>query len=156
MKVHATMTESVNATRAFLGDESRWSAVRVELDNVQGLWGGIRVWAAGDGRVIATTVLRGGVEQRRALIHDRATWRELMLLLIECDAVAIDPPERSGIPDEARPCLALFNADGRAVRLSKWAGVADERFDRVQAAVAALARSLDPCPPVGTPAFRPD
>jgi hypothetical protein len=150
------MTDGVNATRAFLGEEQRWSDVRVVLDDVHPLWGGIRVQAAGDCSVVATIVLRGGMERLQTFILDRAAWHELMLLLIECDAVAIDPPERSGLPDEVRPCLALVNADGRGVSVSKWAGVADARFDRVQAAVAALARPLDAGAPAGTPAFRPD
>jgi hypothetical protein len=149
------MTESLNATRAFLGDEPRWSEVRIILDAVHGLWGGLRVEASGDCSVTATTVRRGGMEQVRTRILDRATWHELMLLLIECDAVAIDPPRRSGFPDEVRLSLALVNADGRSVSVSKWAGLADARFDRVQAAVAALIQPLDASPPAGTPAFRP-
>jgi hypothetical protein len=149
------MTESVNATRAFLGKEPRWSEVRVTLDTVQALWGGLRVQASGDCSVTVTTVPRGGMEQLRTFNLDRASWHELMLLLIECDAVAIDPPHRSGLPDEVRPSLTLVNADGRSVSVSKWAGVADARFDRVQAAVAALAQPLDASPPAEPPAFRP-
>jgi hypothetical protein len=150
------MTDNVNATSTFLGDEQRWSEIRIVLDDVQALWGGIRIQAAGDGGAVATTVLRGGMEQRQAFRLDRAAWRELMLLLIDCDAVAIDPPDRSGFPDEARPCLTLANADGRVVSLSKWAGVADARFDRVQAAIAALARPSDADPPAETSTARPD
>ena len=148
------MTECVNATRAFLGDEPRWSEVRVILDTVHALWGGLHVQASGDCSVTVTTVPRGGMEQMRTFILDRANWHALMLLLIECDAVAIDPPNRPGLPDELRPSLVLVNADGRSVSLSKWVGVADARFDRVQAAVVALTQPLDASPPAGTPAFQ--
>jgi len=136
------MIESVNATSAFLGDESRWSGVRVSLDDVQALWGGFRVQAAGDGVVIVTIVDRGGLEQKRTSILDHIRWRELILLLIEFDAVAIDRPQRPGLPDETFRRLTLVNADERVVSVSKWAGVRDERFDSVYVAMRALGAPL--------------
>lgn len=135
------MTDVVNATRVFLGDERRWSSVRVALDDVQALWGGVRVRASGDCVVNVVTVLGGGLEQRRSMRIDPIVWHDLMRLLIACDAAAIDPPDRSGLPDEVRLCLTLVDADGREVSVSKWAGVSDARFDRVQEAIGALAGS---------------
>ncbi len=51
--------EPANATRTFLGDESRWSAASIELYDIQALWGGLRLYVAGPGRVIAQRMMLG-------------------------------------------------------------------------------------------------
>jgi hypothetical protein len=58
--------------------------------------------------------------------------------VIENDFVTIEPFERPGIPDEARPSITLANATGEQRTISKWAGVEDRRFDAVYAALLRL------------------
>lgn len=55
---------AANRTQAFLGDESTWSAARVELSDVQWLWGGRRIFVPGTGYIV--------VQQELSLCHSCA------------------------------------------------------------------------------------
>ena len=132
------MSEQANATRAFLGDEPQWRAARVELDDVQGLWGGRRIAVDGAGRLVVQVVEPGMWERRFELAVGADEWRRLVARLIENDFLTIEPAERAGIPDEARPRLTLTNAAGDRRSVSKWARVKDGRFDAVYAALRRL------------------
>jgi hypothetical protein len=127
-----------NATRAFLGSETQWAAARVELSDVQGLWGGRRIQAAGSGQVIVQLVQPGMIERRYQFALDAGEWKRLLDLLVEKDFLTIRPIERPGIPDESRPCITLVNAQGNQWAVAKWAGVKEERFHSVYAALRSL------------------
>ena len=43
-------------TRAFLGDTAGWQGAQLILDDVNGLWGGLRVTVRGDGNAYVTMV----------------------------------------------------------------------------------------------------
>ena len=58
----------VNATRVFLGDEPLWSAACVELNDVQGLWGGRRIYVEGPKRVVVRLVRPGIPDEARPSI----------------------------------------------------------------------------------------
>src|SRR5258707_13896197 len=130
--------EPANATRTFLGDESRWSTASIELYDIQALWGGLRLYVAGPGRVIAQRVLPGKVERRYEFELGAGEWKRLLDLFIENDFLTIKPLERPGIPDEARPSITLVNARGDKRLVAKWAGVNDERFDSLYSALTRL------------------
>ncbi len=49
--------------------------------------------------------------------------------------MTIQPPDRPGIPDESRPTITLTNAVGETRTVAKWAGVVDDRFDAIYAAM---------------------
>jgi len=130
--------EQDNATRAFLGDEAHWSAARVELYDVQGLWGGRRISVAGPKQVVVRRVLTGRLERRYEFDLNADEWKRLLDSFVEYDFVTIKPMERPGIPDEARPTITLVNVGGEKCVVAKWAGVKDERFDAVYSAMMRL------------------
>lgn len=123
----------MNATAAFLGSESDWKAARVELDDVQALWGGRRIVLDGTGRVNVQVIEREMHEQRYELEIDRAEIVDILQRFVDNDFLAIRPSDRPGIPDEARPKITLKNASGQATSVAKWAGVKDARFDALYA-----------------------
>ena len=139
--------DDVNATQFFLGDESMWSAVHVELDDIQGLWGGRRIAVIGTRQVVVQRVQLGMQERRYVFELGPAAWMQLLQVIVENDFVTIQPMERSGIPDEARPCITVENAAKEERSVAKWAGVNDERFDALYQALLkmeTLTEALEP------------
>ncbi len=128
----------MNATRAFLGDESAWPDARLSLDDVQGLWGGRRIFVAGTGRALVQTISRAMHERRFELALSAGETRALFALCVENDLLTIQPPERAGVPDESRPQITLTNALGERHTVSKWAGVREPRFVAIYTALYAL------------------
>ncbi|MFQ5570559.1 MAG: hypothetical protein ACE5G0_12830 [Rhodothermales bacterium] len=124
-------TESANQTQAFLADEATWSAVTIELYDVQGLWGGRRVLISGTGHVVAQLVSAGMYEQRFEFTLGENEILQLLKVCIENDLVTITCDKRLGRPDEARPGIILVNAAGDRCAISKWAGVKNARFDAI-------------------------
>ncbi len=116
---------------------SDWKAARVELDDVQALWGGRRIVLHG-GRVSIEVIERGGREQRYVLEFDRDQLIEILQQFVHSDFLTIHPSERPGRPDEARPKITLTNASGQATSVAKWAGVKDARFDALHARLLQL------------------
>ncbi len=125
--------EPGNPTRVFLGDETHWPAVSIELFDVQGLWGGHRIRVTDGGQMTVRIVQRGMIEQRYELQLNPADFQQLMEALIENDFVTLHPAERPGIPDEARPTITVINAAGEKWTVAKWADVKDARFDAIYA-----------------------
>ena len=124
-----------NATQTFLGNQ--WSRARVELYDVQPLWGGRNIFVAHS--VTVQRVLRGGREERRYLFEIGAEQHiHIIDLIIGNDFLTISPANRPGIPDEAHPTITLVNAAGEKVVVAKWAGVKDARFDSIYAAITHL------------------
>lgn len=130
--------ENLNATQQFLGAEAQWPAARIELHDVQGLWGGRRIHVAGTQRVMVQRVESALRETRYEFTLRRAELKRLLDLFVENDFLTIRPLERAGIPDEARPSIRLVNAGGEEWAVAKWAGVADKRFDTLYQALLQL------------------
>lgn len=129
------MTE--NQTSAFLGSPYSWSKTKIELDDVQPLHGGIRVylpnWTTGQAFVIR--VAPGGKETRYKILLWNREKEKLCRLCVEHDFLTIQPENRPGVPDEARPTISLTNPAGETHTIAKWAGIQDERFDTIYAAL---------------------
>jgi hypothetical protein len=130
--------EKINRTGTFLGDEPQWSAAQVDLFDVQGLWGGRRIHAAGPCLAVVRLILPGMHEKRYGFDLGSDEWKWLLGLFVENDFLTIRLPERLGIPDEARPRITLINASGSKWTVSKWAGISDQRFDAVYSAMRHL------------------
>ncbi len=139
--------EQLNPTQVFLGDETHWLDVSIELFDVQGLWGGRRIRVTNGGQMVVQVVQRGMIEQRYELRLSPYDSRQLLGMLIENDFLTLHPAERSGIPDEARPIITVVNAAGEKWTVAKWAGVKDAHFDSIYAEflrLEALTQSLEP------------
>lgn len=130
---------TTNQTKAFLGRGDRWRAARIELDDVQPLWGGRWVSVAGTGSCGVQIVGPAGEGARRAFVLLPEEVRRLFALCVESDILATPPPARPGLPDEARPAITLVNADGQRRQAAIWAGEMDAAFGAVYAALCALA-----------------
>jgi hypothetical protein len=129
--------EHLNATRDFLGDEAQRAAAKFELYDVQGLWGGRIIYAEGLQRAVVRLV-QPGMFERRYEFASGDELRRILDLFVEHDFLSIQPAERPGIPDEARPRITLVNASGEKRSISKWARVKDERFDTLYRALLHL------------------
>lgn len=130
---------TTNQTQAFLGRGDRWRAARIELDDVQPLWGGRRVSVAGTGSCGVQIVGPAGAETRRAFVLLPEEVRRLFALCVENDILATPPSARPGLPDEARPAITLVNGDGQRRQAAVWAGAMDAAFRAVYVALCALA-----------------
>jgi len=138
--------EQVNATQDFLGRETQRTAACIELYDVQGLWGGWRIYVEGLKRADVELIQPGMFERRYEFaLGDEI--RRLLDLFVENDFLTVQPGERLGIPDEARPRITLVNAAGDKWVVAKWAGVKDERFDAIYQALLRLeelTKTMDP------------
>ena len=137
-----------NATADFLGDETRWPAARIELNDVQALWGGRRIVLQGSGRAVVRVLQRGGSERRYEFELSTAEARQFLERFVENDFLTIQPRERPGIPDESRPRITLVNAAQQEWSVAKWAGVEEGRFDDIYAALLRLEKSTGHLEPV--------
>ena len=143
-----------NKTAEFLIHEALWNKASLELHDVQPLFGGVIVllpgWTSSEARV--RRVAPGGSETkyRLPLKWVEKEKEQLIQLCVENDFLTIQPAQRPGIPDEARPTLTLRNSKHESHTVVKWAGVADARFDAIYQAMLALAErtaQLKPIPP---------
>ena len=132
-----------NHTRDFLGLEYSWSKASIKLEDIQPLHGGVRVYLPGwtMSQMFVTQVSLGGQETkyRIPLEWQKNEKEALCQLFIEQDFLTIQPEERPGIPDEARPTIMLTNSKNENHTVAKWAGVADERFDLLYQTLLSLA-----------------
>jgi hypothetical protein len=130
-----------NETAEFLGHRYSWSSAGIELEMVQPLFGGVRVrlptWTGS--LVFVTRVSADGEETKYRLGLGMGEKEGLCESFVEQDFLTIQPEERPGIPDEARPRITLTNRQHQSHTVAKWAGVVDERFDALYELLLALA-----------------
>lgn len=129
---------AANETQTFLGSEATWSQASLELDDIQALFGGRRIITYGTGQVIIQIISPDQYEQRYELMLTSNKARRFLLSAVEQDLGTIKPAERPGRPDEARLTITLTNAEGKSLSVSKWAGVANVRFDALWKELIAL------------------
>jgi hypothetical protein len=127
-----------NATAAFLGERVAWADARVELVDVQGLFGGRSVLVTGRGAVLVQVVEVGarGLQEkwyarvaREALEGEAlpegeapAEMRRLLETAIAHDFSTIRSDDRPGLPDEARMRIILTNGSGASQSAAFWEG----------------------------------
>jgi len=163
-------------TENFLGGRSRWVDARVELLDVQGLFGGRNVLVTGAGSVWVQVVSpdREGLrETRYEQIVSRVPAEpppevaELLECAVRNDFVTLRSDDRPGIPDEARIRIRLTNRDGTIREAAFWegtpalpaeAGNTDRaRFDALYARIRGFQANLEKTrPPVYQGPYRPD
>jgi hypothetical protein len=142
-----------NSTSFFLGPKATWPGASLELDDVQALHGGRRIFVYGTGHVLVQMVAPGQQERRYEFKLAGAEVRRLLHLCIEHDLATIKPADRPGQPDEARPTLALGNYERQFEIVSKWAGVTDPRFDAIYAALLQLETRVQDLTPTDSGRF---
>jgi hypothetical protein len=130
----------VSRTDRFLGPPAGWRACRLALADEHGLWGGDALDLRGTGAGWATTVDRGGREQRFPVAMAPAAVDALFSLLIAHDFLALTFPKRPGVPDEARPVISVTNPGGETRAVAKWANDRSPAFDLVYRALLDLVR----------------
>lgn len=141
----------INQTRSFLREPYLWPGASLELDDVQWLHGGRRIFVYGTGQTLVQIVSPGPQERRYEFRLARAEVRRLFQLCIENNLVTIKPEERPGLPDEAQPRLRLASISSYyPCEVSKWAGVKDARFDAIYQALRQLETRTEQLEPVFT------
>jgi hypothetical protein len=148
-----------NETGRFVGPESDWPRVRVELKDVHGLHGGHAIAIEGSGRAVVQLVEKDRTEYRFNVPLDRKDALALVRLVAEQDLLAAKPLERAGVPDEARVTLIVRNAQGLAREVTKWAKDPLPAFQKVEQALVALKKRTEGKPVDATvrhdPSWRP-
>ena len=127
-----------NKTSKFLGRDYQWPQSQIRLGDVQPLYGGVRLWIASWGKPSVHRVAASGDVKRYRVPFSREEKLDLLQLFAEQDFLTIAPPERAGIPDEARPSITLTNHKQETHTVSKWVGVQDARFDAIYDALLAI------------------
>jgi hypothetical protein len=131
-----------NPTAAFLGPDAQWPRCAVILNDIHPLWGGTAVILEGSGACVVR-IVKQGQEKRFSLALTAEEARAFRGLCIENDLSTVEPPGRSGLPDQARPAIALRNAAGETRSVWKWDGDRVPRFDVVLEALKALAKKTE-------------
>lgn len=137
----------MNATSLFLGPPATWAAAQLQLDDVQGLWGGRRVWLWGTGQVVWQAVARGMYEHRHRATLPLAQIHTLFEHCCAVDWVTLVLPQRPRLPDEACPTIRLCNSQGGTHSLSQPANDPHSAFEALYHAVLQLepASTRGPC-----------
>ena len=141
-----------NKTAAFLIHEYSWNKASLELHDVQPLFGGVNVLLPGwtHSQALVSRIAPDGTETkyRLPLKWTEGEKQQLIRLCVEQDFLTIQPEERPGIPDEARPSLTLRNSKRESHTVAKWAGVANARFDAIYQALLSLAERIKTLQPI--------
>ena len=143
---------SRNKTAEFLIHEYSWNKASLELHDVQPLFGGVVVRLPGwsHSQAFVSRIAPDGTETKYKLPlkWTNGEKQQLVRLCVEHDFLTIQPKERPGIPDEARPSLTLGNSKQESYTVAKWAGVADARFDAIYHVLLALAERTQDLQPI--------
>jgi hypothetical protein len=134
-------------TAAFLGPPETWGAASLSLSDAHGLWGGRRLFLAGDGSVLVQSLSPAQREARHAL---QLTPEEALALFKACvtgNVLALTFALRPIIPDEVLTTLTLVNAGGEGRQVHKWSADRHAAFEDLYAALLEVeARALrEPC-----------
>jgi len=147
-----TTMETKNKTAEFLIHEYSWNKASLELRDVQPLFGGVTVRLPGwtHSQAFVSRIAPDGTETkyRLPLKWSQGEKEQIIRLCVEHDFLTIQPAERPGIPDEARPSLTLGNSKRESHTIAKWAGVADARFDAIYQVLLALAGRTEDLLPI--------
>ncbi|MGB3516975.1 MAG: DUF3592 domain-containing protein [Elainellaceae cyanobacterium] len=144
----------VNETSDFLGADDNWYNVVITLDEVHPLHGGIQLTVKGSGQVSVTLVKPRGQQTKYRFFINQDECQRLKQLLLEHNFLTIQPEERLGIPDEARPTITIKNAQHQSHRVAKWAGVQNDRFDPIYDILGAIAAQIQDHKPLSQPEAR--
>lgn len=127
-----------NKTAQFLGKESNWRDVMIELVDVHGLQGGSRILIYGNGKIVIQLISGARLEERYEFKHDREAVLGLIRNFIDVDFVTLDSVERLGYPDEVPLKMRVVAPNRMQHKIYKWAGVYDPCFDRLYQAIRAF------------------
>ncbi len=141
-----------NQTSAFLGNRFSWSKIKIELDDVQPLHGGIKVHLPGwtMGQAFVTRVAPGGKETKYKILLWQQEKEQICQLCVDHDFLTIEPENRAGVPDEARPAITLTKQVGEIHTTAKWAGIEDVRFDAIYDALRQIGERTKGKKPIPT------
>jgi hypothetical protein len=112
-----------NDTLEFLGTQSDWHAVHMELRDIQPMHGGRDVWVDGSGNVLVRSVqttAKGLEEKIYPLALDENAIERILEAFIVQDFVSLIIPELSAPPDQGRPEITLTNFRGQRHALEDW------------------------------------
>ncbi len=145
LKQHAQ--KGPNATQQFIGlDESRWNQVKIELSDIQPLFGGRRISidvASGYLFLQMVRPRKQGLEQKNyTLFLDQDELKKLIGAFIENDFLSLTDSEKKGMPDQATPTITLENFMGNAHSVRNWAPPIKSDDDSVDNRFHAIYRAL--------------
>ena len=138
----------MNQTEQFLGEPAEWPAAALQLQALQGLWGGRIITVSGAGQVVARLVARGMWERRYVWQMNAAATQTLFALFIHHDFAALALPLRPGIPDETLIQLSLTNSQGTIMTHAQWQTDSHPIFNTLSAALLKLESQTETLEPV--------
>ena len=134
--------------RYFLSNPPAWPSLHIELNDVQGLWGGRDILVSGTGEVLVQVVSRAGSAELYELTLDASQIEQLLGMFSQYDFPGLAIEERPGIPDEPRPQITLCGPAGEQHRVAKWANDSHPAFDALYQALLQLEGLATHTPPL--------
>lgn len=140
----------LNATQQFIGlNESGWNQYKIELSDIQPLFGGRRILIdGGSGYLFLQTVrpCKQGLEQKNYTFWlEKDELEKIIAAFIENDFLSLSDTEKKGVPDQATPTIILENFMGKVHSVWNWAppvksgdGTVDVRFHTIYSTLLRL------------------
>lgn len=118
-------TRRFNSTQKFIRQHtSRGRNVKIELSDIQPLFGGRHISLdGGSGQLVVQTVRPGGqgLEQRSyVFILGEEEVDKLVALFVKHDFLSLSNTDKTGVPDQAKPKITLENAMGNTHSVWNW------------------------------------
>ena len=144
--------KDLNATQLFIGrNESGWNQVKIELSDIQPIFGGRYISIDGGSGYLFLQIVRPGkqgLEQNNyTLAMKRDEVDKIVGVFIENDFLSLKDTEKKGMPDQATPTIILENSMGKLHSVWNWAPsiktgdeAVDERFHAIYNAILRLER----------------
>lgn len=148
--VAVLLSGAAAVSTAFNGDTAAVPGVKsVTLKDVQPLFGGQNVYLKQDGSGIAQLVAprptSPGLHERRfRLGPDPAVMVRIAESVRDDKFFEISLPDRAGVPNEAKPTIAIELTSGQSYRVSKWANDKHAGFETIYQLLLRRAQESDP------------
>lgn len=110
---------------------------RIEMLDVQGLFGGNDLVLKNDDKIIVATVKGGNA----VVIKTAIKFKEVIRQLPTESLLNYVEKKRLGVPDESHPKIILYFGDGSKREFFKWANDEDQNFDQFYKKLLALCKN---------------
>lgn len=162
LKLKKISTESLTLTQKFLyGTSPDWSGIKIELSDIQALFGGRHIWIDGSGHVFIQSVRpkQQGLEQKNfALALEKKEMEKIVKTFIEQDFISLSDSKEMAPPDQAAPEIILTNSLDQQHSVTNWDPLlpgedktTGNRFHTVYQIILRLeTKALETCEPVNS------
>ncbi|MCK5312172.1 MAG: hypothetical protein KAJ62_08680 [Desulfobacteraceae bacterium] len=162
LKLRQSSETKLTPTQEFIyGNSSNWDGVKIELSDIQALFGGRNILIDGSGYIFVQSVRpkQQGLEQKNyTFVLEKNEIKKILQTFIEQDFISLKDSREMAPPDQADPEIILTNSLGHKHSVTSWDpplpgdnNSASNRFHAVYRTLLRLeTKAIETCKPVNS------